>query len=79
MEKLLIEIETQYHIPRGTLRSAISRKQVRAAKRGGILVVDDADTSFQHFLIHYQPRQPSMQRFASEDGTVRKEQQDGEE
>lgn len=77
MEKLLIEIETEYHIPRGTLRSAISRKQVRAAKRGGILVVDDADISFQHFLRHYQRRQPSMQRFARENGAVRKEQQGG--
>ena len=73
MEKLLIEIETEYDIPRGTLRSAISRKLVRAGKRGGILIVDDADASFQDYLKSYQRRHPSMQKPAREDVAVRKD------
>ncbi len=73
MEKLLIQIETEYDIPRGTLRSAISRKQVKAGKRGRILVVDDEDATFQGYLKGYQPRHPSLQNNAYEDGTVGKE------
>jgi hypothetical protein len=56
MRKTLHEISKEYGIPPATLRSAIFRRKLRAEKVGGIRMIDDEGTSFQHYLLTYAPR-----------------------
>jgi hypothetical protein len=56
MRKTLHEISKDYGIPPATLRSAIFRGKLLSEKVGGIRMIDDEGSSFQHYLLTYAPR-----------------------
>ena len=56
MRKTLFEISQEHNIPPNTLRVAIHRKLLDAAKVGHIRMIDDESENFKTYLAQYNAR-----------------------
>jgi len=75
MLKMLREIEQEYNIPINTLRSAIHRGLIEAAKVGGIIRLSDESPRFKEYVAEYKSRsikESSVSIANDHEGTVEK-------